>query len=72
MAKSTWGGARLHPPGREGGRPKGKYPRRNLVIACTEDEYQIIIKAFSTRERVETLLDTINKSTVYAVRILKS
>jgi len=59
--KSTWGGARPHPPGREGGRPKSKYPRQTLVINCTEAEYQEIIKALLTRQRAEILLTYVRK-----------
>ncbi len=54
--KKQWGGVRPHPPGREGGRPKGDYPRRMLVITCIEAEYQEIIKALSTRQRAEVLI----------------
>lgn len=55
--KSQHGGARPHPPGREGGRPKMKFGRRNLVLDCTEQEYQEIIKTLkNTRQRAKVLL----------------
>jgi hypothetical protein len=53
--KSGWGGARPHPPGKEGGRPKNPCPLRIIKIACTEEEYQAILK-LGTRERAERLL----------------
>ena len=56
--KKQWGGTRPHPPGREGGRPKNPYPRQNLVIYCTDEEYQeIISKLKDTRQRAEILLE---------------
>lgn len=57
MTEFTHGGARPHPPGREGGRPKMQFGRKNLVLDCTEQEYQEIIKTLrNTRQRAEVLL----------------
>lgn len=38
-----------------GGRPAGEHPSRPLMIACTPDEYQIILRA-SPRMRAEFIL----------------
>lgn len=38
-----------------GGRPAGEHPSRPLMIACTPDEYQIILRA-SPRMRAELIL----------------
>lgn len=54
--KSTWGGARPHPPGREGGRPKGDYPLQVIKVVCTPEEKAEIEKALSTRQRAEALI----------------
>lgn len=53
--KAQHGGARPHPPGRKYGRPKNPHPLRLIKIACTEEEYQAILK-LGTRERAEKLL----------------
>lgn len=52
------GGARYHPPGREGGRPKKDYPMQNIKIACTPDELQQILSTIKdTRLRATILLN---------------
>jgi hypothetical protein len=54
--KPTHGGARPHPPGREGGRPKMKFGKQVIVIDATPEEKRRIEQALSTRERTEKLL----------------
>jgi len=55
--KSTWGGARPRPPGREGGRPKSPYKRKVLVVAIdNETEWDYILEQTTPRERIEILL----------------
>lgn len=54
--KRRHGGARLHPPGREGGRPKMRFGKQVIVLDCTPEEKQRIEQALSTRERAEKLL----------------
>lgn len=51
------GGARYHPPGREGGRPKNKYPTQLIKIACDDAELQVILSRIKdTRKRATILL----------------
>ena len=56
-----WDGSRPHPPGQEGGRPSMGHGRKNLVLDCSEGEYQLIINSLSTRERAEILLKAVNE-----------
>ena len=53
------GGARPHPPGREGGRPANQYPKRNLVIQSTDAEHKQIIDSLTTRQRTEVLMNKV-------------
>lgn len=53
--KSGWGGKR-----KGAGHPRSTYPLRLIKIACTEEEYQAILK-LGTRERAEVLLRVNNK-----------
>lgn len=53
MTKEGWGGKR-----KGAGHPKNPYPLRLIKIACTEEEYQAILK-LSTRQRAEILLRAI-------------
>ena len=57
--KSTWGGARYHPPGREGGRPKENgYVKHRRLRFLSEDEEQAIRK-LTPRQIVEILIERI-------------
>lgn len=56
VTKGVWGGKR-----KGAGHPKNPYPLRLIKIACTEEEYQAILK-LGTRERAEKLLEIIEVS----------
>lgn len=60
--KSTWGGARPHPPSKEGGRPKKQYPTRLLKLQMTDAEWQEFLDSLprDTRKRAELLINLIN------------
>lgn len=60
--KKTHGGARPHPPGREGGRPKNQHPTRLLKIQATDEEWKLILEKLpNTRKRTEILLAIIKE-----------
>lgn len=62
------GGARYHPPGREGGRPRKDYPTHSIKIACTQEELQQILSTIKdTRKRAQILLDHKEKNDYFTI-----
>lgn len=74
MPKGSWGGARPHLPGREGGRPRRKYPPRPAMFQATDKEWAEFLNLVpsDTRKKFEFVIRAVEVSTMsYASELVR-